>query len=86
MFNLPKNTVLGQLKLEETFHYFDIPRLFTCKNNAGSRFLVISTFDDYETYEWLYLPISKDRFSSLISKAIPLRYGSPIQKMVTYFL
>lgn len=75
MFNLPKNTVLGQLKLEETFHYFDIPRLFTCKNNAGSRFLVISTFDDYETYEWLYLPISKDRFSSLISKAIPLRYA-----------
>jgi hypothetical protein len=75
MFNLPKNTVLGQLRLEETFYYFDIPRLFTCKNNAGSRFLVISTFDDYETYEWLYLPISKDRFSSLFSKSIPLRYA-----------
>jgi hypothetical protein len=75
MFNFPKNTILGQLKLEETFQYFDIPRLFTCKNNTGSRFLVISTFDDYETYEWLYLPISKDRFSSLISKSISLRYA-----------
>lgn len=73
MFSLPKNTLLGHLELEYTFQYFDIPRLFTCKSRSGSRFLAVSTFDDYETFEWLYLPISNDRFSSLLSKSIDLR-------------
>ena len=79
MFNLPKNPILGELSIMHTFQFFDIPRLFSCKNKAGNQYLALSTFDDYEIYEWLYLPLSIDRFSSIISKHVSLRdaYLSP---------
>lgn len=73
MFSLPKNTVLGSLVLGSTFQFYDVPRLFTCQNRSGSKFLVLSVYDDYETFEWLYLPISSDRLSSLFSKVLPLK-------------
>jgi hypothetical protein len=73
LINLPKNTHLGDLIIQHVFHHFDIPRLFSCKNKSGNQYLVLSIFDDYETFEWLYLPLSIDRFSSLISKNISLR-------------
>lgn len=73
MFSLPKKSILGELIILNTFQFFDIPRLFFCKNNSGTLFLALSIFDDYETYEWLYLPISTDRLSSLISKKLSLR-------------
>lgn len=72
MFELPKNTILGELKIQHVFQYFDIPRLFSCKNKSGSQYLALSTFDDYETYEWLYLPLSVDRLLALISKNITI--------------
>jgi hypothetical protein len=73
VFNLPKNTLLGKLRLESTFQFFDVPRLFTCLNQSGCRYLVLSTSDDYESFHWLYVPISSDRLSSLISQAITLK-------------
>lgn len=73
MLNLPENTVLGRLHMETVYQFYDIPRLFTCSNMAGLRYLVLSVFDDYETFKWLYLPISNDRLSTLISKGLMLR-------------
>jgi hypothetical protein len=73
MFNLPKNTTLGELKIIHIFQFFDIPRLFLCKNNASNYYLVLSIFDDYETYEWFYLSLSTDRLSSIIAKQVSLR-------------
>lgn len=73
MFNLPKNTILGNLTLEMTFQFFDVPRLFTCINRSGSKFLVLSINDDYESFEWLYVPISSNRFSTLVSKGLTLK-------------
>lgn len=73
MFNFPKNTVLGELSIQYTFQYFDIPRLFSCKNKSGNQYLVLSTFDDHDIFEWLYLPLSIDRLSSLVSKNISIR-------------
>ena len=73
MFNLPKNTMLGKLKIIHTFQFFDIPRLFLCINNASNYYLVLSIFDDYETYEWFYLSLSIDRLSSIFAKQISLR-------------
>ena len=73
MLNLPENTVLGRLHIETVYQFYDIPRLFTCSNMAGLRYLVLSVFDDYETFKWLYLPISNDRLSTLISKGLMLR-------------
>ncbi|MBE9396777.1 hypothetical protein IOQ59_05810 [Pontibacterium sp. N1Y112] len=73
MLNLPINTVLGDLRLVNTFQFFDIPRIFSCRNKSGAQYLVLSTFDDYDSFEWLYLPISNDRLSSVVSKKITLR-------------
>jgi hypothetical protein len=73
VFNLPKNTILGNLQLENTYQFFDVPRLFSCVNRSGCKFLVLSTNDDYDVFEWLYLPISSGRFSSLISKEMTLK-------------
>lgn len=70
---LPCNTVLGRLTIETVYQFYDIPRLFTCSNKTGVRYLALSVFDDYETFKWLYLPISNDRLSSLIDKGIMLR-------------
>lgn len=73
MLDLPKRTPLGNLSIEKVFHFYDIPRIFTCINSSGARFLVLSTFDDYESYTWLYLPISVDRINSLLARYMSLR-------------
>ncbi|NAS98150.1 DUF6575 domain-containing protein [Pseudomonas syringae] len=73
MLDLPQGTHLGKLSIESVFYFYDIPRIFTCINNAGARFLVLSTFDDYDDYAWLYLPISADRINSLLAKYLSLR-------------
>lgn len=73
MIKLPRNTILGELSLFETYKFYDIPRLFSCNNRSGTTFLVLSTFDDGEEFEWLYLPISSDRLASLLDKKIDLR-------------
>lgn len=73
MLNLPKNTILGNLRIETVFQFYDIPRLFLCTNNSGAKFIALSVFDDYEIFKWLYLPVSADRFSSIVNKGIFLR-------------
>ena len=73
MLNLPKNTIIGKLRIETVFQFYDIPRLFSCINNSGTKFLALSIFDDYESFKWLYLPVSADRFSSIVNKGIVLR-------------
>lgn len=73
MFNLPSNSSLGKLKLDFVIEFFDIPRLFTCSNQTGIKYLVLSVHDDYELFEWLYLPVSNDRLSLIFSKQISLK-------------
>ncbi|MGL4581259.1 MAG: DUF6575 domain-containing protein [Shewanella xiamenensis] len=73
MLNLPKNTILGNLRIETVLQFYDIPRLFSCTNNSGAKFIALSVFDDYEIFKWLYLPVSADRFSSIVNKGIFLR-------------
>jgi hypothetical protein len=73
MFNLPEKTILGCLHIETVFQFYDVPRLFTCSNNSGNKFLVLSVFDDYEIFKWIYLPLSIDRLSSLIGGMITLK-------------
>ncbi|WP_405121634.1 DUF6575 domain-containing protein [Pseudomonas petroselini] len=72
MLSLPVSTQLGELTFFEVFEFFDFPRLFTCRNRSGSFFLVVSTYDDGERFEWLYLPISIDRINTLIDRRMNL--------------
>lgn len=67
---LPKNTILGDLRLEEVYHFYDIPRLFSCFgkiNDTGEeiRYLALSVFEDDMISKFLYLPLSDKRFDAL---------------------
>lgn len=72
MLDLPQCHYWGRLRLEEVFEFFDFPRLFTCSNHTGQRFLVVSTFDDGDVFKWLYLPLSTDRLSSVVDGRVTL--------------
>jgi hypothetical protein len=73
MFRLPQNTILGRLELRRTLEYYDFPRIFTCRNSTHQTFLALSTYDDEERCEWLYLPLSTLRLNALLRGDIPLR-------------
>lgn len=73
MISLPQKTYLGELKISNIFQFYDFPRLFTCRNRSGAQFLVLSTFDDFNEYEWLYLPISNDKLAAVLDRKITLR-------------
>jgi hypothetical protein len=72
MFRLPQNTILGKLELEHIFEFYDIPRLFTCKNKSGSKYLAVSTYDNDDQYEWLYVSVSDDRLRYISSQQFSL--------------
>lgn len=58
------------MKLSSSFMIF---RDSSCTNNSGTKFLALSVFDDYESFNWLYLPVSLDRLSTIVNKGIVLR-------------
>ena len=73
MLNLPSSPYLGTLEIDRVYEYFDFPRLFSASNKTGGSFLVVSTFDDGDQFEWLYLPISRDRLATVSSGKVTLR-------------
>ncbi|MEE2033630.1 DUF6575 domain-containing protein [Rhodococcus chondri] len=70
---LPRYTILGELRLLETFAYYDGPRLFSCASNLGQNYLAIWVEEEEEHDVWLYMPISPSRLSSIRSGGISLR-------------
>lgn len=72
MFYLPKKTHLGNIELNEIFEFYDIPRLFTCKNKTGQYYLVLSIDENDEQLIWLYLGVSIDRLNLLINRKMDL--------------
>lgn len=72
MLSLPSSPYLGQLKIERVYEYYDFPRLFSASNKTGASFLVVSTYDDGDQFDWLYLPMSRDRLATVSSGKITL--------------
>lgn len=58
---LPTSPLLGQLRIKETYDYYDQPCMFICVNTLDQLFLVLLINVD----KWLYLPLSKDRYTSI---------------------
>lgn len=73
MHRLPTNTPLGKLQLLEVYHYFDGPKLFSCTNTAGQRFLAFWLGDDDGSDRWLYVPVSHTRLMLARSGGLSLR-------------
>lgn len=73
MSDLPKGTILGELRLGRVLAYYDFPRLFVCQSATGQNYVAVSTFDDDEEFHWLYLPVSSLRLDSVMRGGISLR-------------
>lgn len=70
---LPRNSVLGELSLDETFVFFDGPRLFTCRSLTDQIYLVAWAEEGAESDRWLYAPISQSRLNLVRSGGITVR-------------
>lgn len=70
---LPRSTSLGRLEIEETFEYYDGPRLFSCKSATGNLYIAAWAEEEEDHDLWLYLPISKERFEITRSGGITVR-------------
>ncbi len=72
MFDTLNIPHLGSLEIVETYAYYDQPVLFSCKNSAGHRYLVVAA-DENDQYEtWLYAGVSPERLALIRSGAIDL--------------
>ena len=70
---LPEISLLGELKVEEVFAYYDFPRLFSCVDSKGSFYFVISVEDLDDGWVWLYAPMSRERLEKIRWGKITLR-------------
>ena len=75
MGSLPEQTYLGQLRVLEVYEATDEPCLFACQNGAGHIFLAVLIDETDEVKDWLYVPLSNDRFARLRSGEIDLCTG-----------
>lgn len=64
---------LSGLTLEETYVYYDGPKVFTCINDAGIRFLCEWAEESAGFDQWLCTALSKARYRQLRDGQTPLR-------------
>lgn len=72
MSAFPEGTVLGQLRLIETYEFYDRPILFLSANNLDQLFLAVYADHREETEVWLYVPISQARSQQIRSGGVDL--------------
>lgn len=74
---LPTNTVLGKLRLHETYYYYDEPKLLSCLNVAGQLYLVfyLGENEDEKVDLWLYVPLSINRLNEIKAGNMLLRHA-----------
>ncbi|NED76039.1 DUF6575 domain-containing protein [Streptomyces sp. BBFR109] len=70
---LPRNTILGELKMQESYVYYDGPRVFSCTSLTDQTFLAAWAEEGDHGDEWLYVPVSRARLDMVRSGGIPLR-------------
>lgn len=70
---LPRNTILGELTLLETYVFYDGPRLFSARSLTDQRYLAAWANEGLEADEWLYVAISGARLNMVRSGARTVR-------------
>ncbi|MGW3372482.1 DUF6575 domain-containing protein [Streptomyces hydrogenans] len=70
---LPRDSILGELKMQESYVYYDGPRVFSCTSLTDQIFLAAWAEEGEEGDEWLYVPVSQARLGMVRSGGIPLR-------------
>lgn len=69
---LPQNTYLGELTYLEIYEFYDIPALYVCGNKTGHIFISVWIEETDDATQWLFAPISRQRFHLLRSGKIDL--------------
>lgn len=59
---LPYIPLVGDLKLIEIYEFYDFPRFFSCRSTTGQIYFALSVAEDRVKYEWLFVPVSPERF------------------------
>ncbi|HVV77156.1 MAG TPA: DUF6575 domain-containing protein [Mycobacteriales bacterium] len=67
---LPRDTILGELTIEETFAFYDGPRLFVARSLTDQAYLVAWATEGEDSDFWLYMPISTARLAMVRSGGI----------------
>ncbi|WP_394328494.1 DUF6575 domain-containing protein [Mycobacterium avium] len=70
---LPRDTILGELTLLETYVFYDGPRLFSAQSLTDQRYLAAWANEGHEADEWLYVAISEARLNMVRSGARTVR-------------
>ncbi|MET8291981.1 DUF6575 domain-containing protein [Streptomyces sp. NPDC005132] len=70
---MPRDTILGELKMQESYVYYDGPRVFSCTSLTDQTFLAAWAEEGDEGDEWIYVPVSQARLDMVRSGGIPLR-------------
>ncbi len=66
---------LEKLETIEVYDYYDQPCLFSCSDQNGKIFIGLWV-DETELFNnWLYLPVSQERFKQLLASQIDLYHG-----------
>jgi hypothetical protein len=90
MAYLPQLTILGRLKTIEVYEFYDIPRLFSCRNASGQHYLALSIDENDFSQTWLYVALSQERFQELRTGQLELRdaylnaENEMVFKVITY--
>lgn len=69
---LPQATPMGELRMIEVYVYYDGPRLFSCRNAAGTYFFGLFVDEDAASETFLFAPASPERWASVRAGNLPL--------------
>jgi hypothetical protein len=71
--SLPQHSILGTLRLLETYIYYDQPSLFSCENQEGQMFIAVWVDRLEEGDTFLYVAVSPERLQSFLEGSIDVR-------------
>jgi hypothetical protein len=81
---MPRDTLLGELKLVETYFEYDGPRIFSCISLTDQLYLALWVNEGDTGDDWLYVPVSHARLNMIRSGGLSLRNAIQLAEGMAY--
>lgn len=65
-------TETGKVTLLKTYHYYDCPRLFSCVDSQGQKYIGLWVDVSDNTDVYLYVPVSDERLADIEAEKVTL--------------